>query len=773
MKQFRIAATWAVAVLLVSTVPAWAQSAPPTCGEYAGVVCDGWFTDDAGVVSAEEERNLEGQIGELVAEFGNQVAFVIVQDTPPGTSPAQFAVEIGNAWGVGTAGADDGIVLLVSLDDRRTELADGGGISLPGDEITSAGNSFFADGEFGLGAAVIVERLRTALTDLDSPDSDGSDNGVVAPPVVVDPPSDDGSSLWPGFAPTAVGLTLFGGVLAAGGVAVYRDRRRRREREREKRAERIDAALALLEATGQELPRPRDYSLSLEGAPPAATTADSLEALDQLAGGTAPSQPLVHALAHVDLVQLFDLDRLLAESEVPLELRASTERPLLEQAVQDSATAALEVPYEHTDAFEVALAEVHRIVETLRPHRVAAARRRVAQEIATRATSTEAGYALVTDRGERFHRAGPALDPAATVADSVEEMESAYATAVAKSETMTTLYERLPSSSARPAVAAALADVTDDPDTAYAEYERVRTELERLGDALESDGLVLPAIAALLLLNHDEANVAEFVDAYDANRNRGFRPQEAVEYALAGLKDRREVDFVRREAERLSLPISITAALLRRRDDGPEVFEELMAALVDEDITGDTRRTIAGILAISLEPTQAMRRWLEARRALAALGLVGAYADVAAAFGASDPRGPRAFALAYAAQRQALARSGISDADRFAPELAHAGTSGQKDSWTGEPIPGRLGSFDPFTLLFYHWVITRGHSGSFGWEPVYRDTTWSGNRGSWWGGGGGFGSSGGSSWGGSSWGGGGFGGFGGGGGFSAGGGSGW
>ena len=121
----------------------------------------------------------------------------------------------------------------------------------------------------------------------------------------------------------------------------------------------------------------------------------------------------------------------------------------------------------------------------------------------------------------------------------------------------------------------------------------------------------------------------------------------------------------------------------------------------DAGVKGDTRRTIAAVLAISLEPAQAVRRWTEAREALAALGLIGAYADVAAAFGASDPRGPRTFALAYAAQRQALSRSTIDDADRFAPELAHDGTGRQKDSWSGEPIPRGLAQFDPYTLLFY------------------------------------------------------------------------
>ena len=62
-------------------------------------------------------------------------------------------------------------------------------------------------------------------------------------------------------------------------------------------------------------------------------------------------------------------------------------------------------------------------------------------------------------------------------------------------------------------------------------------------------------------------------------------------------------------------------ALLRRRDDGPEVYGRLVEELAGHEVSGETRRTVAGILAISLEPAQALRRWLEARRALEDVGL--------------------------------------------------------------------------------------------------------------------------------------------------------
>jgi hypothetical protein len=364
------------------------------------------------------------------------------------------------------------------------------------------------------------------------------------------------------------------------------------------------------------------------------------------------------------------------------------------------------------------------------------------------------------------------------------EMEAARTVATEKTDRLEILYGRLPSSTARPAVAAALADLEDDLDHAVERFEKVRAALEVQGEVLTRDGLDVSAIAALLLMNGDEDHVKAFLRTYRSRRTGGAQPSEAVEYALAGLRDPAEIRRIREAAGRLGLPVSITAALLRRRDDGPEVYREILQELSDRGIKGETRRTIAGVLAMSLEPSRAVARWAEALTALEALGLDGSYAQVAAAFGASDTRGPRAFALAYAAQREALAVSKIEDADRFAPELAHEGTSRQTDSWTGAPIPKDPGSFDPFTLFFYHWVITRGSAGSMGWEPIHNDRSWSGDRSSWWGGfggGGGFGTrtstSGGSSWGSSGrtsfggFGGGGFGGGGGGGGSS--GGSGW
>ena len=628
-------------------------------------------------------------------------------------------------------------MILVSLAERRTEIVTGGGLSLSGlDAVSAAGNSFFGAEDFDSGIIAIIGSLDQVLTDPAPP----------TPPATTSrPSSDDGSQF---------GRAIFVAILIGGGTMMIRDRvSKGRNRTRRKRREQIDEALARLEPAGQDLIPFGDYRAA---APQAGldgiTTTDGMEVLRRVGEDESGADPqLLEALWSARAIEVIDREKLLGANQEPLELRASGERRMLEDAVQVAARAAEGVPLKDGATFGVSLAELRRLVTALTPHRIAAARRRMAEAMADSLSTTAVGAARLTDLGERLLRAAAAFDGAAPLASSIAEMDAAYAIASDKTERLERLYARLPAGTARPAVAAALADIDNDVDSAVAQYEKLRLYLDDHGDALEGDGLEIPAIAALLLMNSDEDNADRFLSTYQRLRRTGSEPAEAVEYALAGLRDPDEITRVRTEARRLTLPISITTALLRRRDDGIAVYEQLLAELAGRGVKSQTRRTIAGILAVSLEPALAVGRWAEAREALADLGLDGAYADIAAAFGASDRRGPRQFALAYAAQCQALARSAIDDADLFAPELAHEGTSGRTDSWSGRPIPRGYGSFDPFTFFYYHWVITRGSSGSYGWEPVHRDPSWGGDRGSWWGGGGGFGGSG-SSWGGSSWG---------------------
>ena len=101
-----------------------------------------------------------------MARYGNQIAMVVVTDSG-GVPPSQFAAEIGNAWGVGTE-ANDGIVVLVDLDQRFTAVSPGSGVAdLPDpDAIAGAGNSFFASEDFEGGMLAIAGSLEQALAEL-------------------------------------------------------------------------------------------------------------------------------------------------------------------------------------------------------------------------------------------------------------------------------------------------------------------------------------------------------------------------------------------------------------------------------------------------------------------------------------------------------------------------------------------------------------------------------------------------------------------------------
>ena len=109
----------ALFAVAASALPATAQRAPVDCGEYQGVVCQGFFTDEVGVV--DDPQRIEDAISRIVFHYGNPIAVVVAQDSR-GQDPADFASGLANAWGVGDPVEENGILVLVSLDERRTEV---------------------------------------------------------------------------------------------------------------------------------------------------------------------------------------------------------------------------------------------------------------------------------------------------------------------------------------------------------------------------------------------------------------------------------------------------------------------------------------------------------------------------------------------------------------------------------------------------------------------------------------------------------------------------
>ncbi|GBE23883.1 hypothetical protein BMS3Bbin02_00148 [bacterium BMS3Bbin02] len=754
----RTVASLFVIAFLAAPVAAQAQTQAVNCGTYRNVTCAGPFTDQAGFVDNDERATIA--IESLIADSGNEIAVVIVDDVSP-ESTKEFANNLAETWGVGSSDRNDGIVIVVAIAQRETWVTTGDGVSINETAVSDASVSFFRNGDFDGGVLAMLSALRDEL----GVSSAGTAEPQFEPTPDTGPAGLPRSVLW-----TAVGLaSALVGVGTASAISTGRKQRRR------VRKNQINTDLRTLEVTGAELPQLATYRIPAPPDAPTISTGTALDTLYALSGGyVASDERVLHALWNTDLIEVVDTDRLLMDTAIPLELAASGERAILEDSLNTQLAELADAYQDSNDAWNVRRDSLLRLIASLRPHRVAAARKLFAENTVASTVETPVGQVLLVKAGRRFLESGPVLMTDDELTTSLDEVESAYTVASAKARAVRELRDTLDDSPARPGVAAALADIGAPIAQAQERFLRVRSDLGKRGKRLENDNLDLDAIAALLIMNNDERSIDDFTSTYGTLRDSGHDAPTSVEMALAGLRTPKEVERVRAQAAKLGIPISIAAALLRRKEEGIRAYKGILDRVLTTDIPSERATTIAGILAISLEPAVAVDNWHAARTALGELGLAGSYADVAAAFGASDPRGPRAFALAYVAQRRALIDEGVEDADRFAPELAHAGTSGQRDSWTGQPIPRSLGNFDPFTLFYYHWIVTKGRRGSYGWEPIYADTSWADTpSGGWtgWSGGGGFWSSGGG--GGSSWGGGSFGGFGGGGGFSGGGGSGW
>ena len=109
-----------VIVLLAASHPnaAWSFDVP----EFTPNV-----TDRAGVLSASEISDLNGTIARLRSESQIYAAVLIVHSTNPETIE-QAAVQTFDGWRLGEKGNDNGLLLLVAIDDRRVRIEVGYGL---------------------------------------------------------------------------------------------------------------------------------------------------------------------------------------------------------------------------------------------------------------------------------------------------------------------------------------------------------------------------------------------------------------------------------------------------------------------------------------------------------------------------------------------------------------------------------------------------------------------------------------------------------------------
>jgi uncharacterized protein len=87
----------------------------------------GPVTDQAGVLSSTARGEIEREVRALKEEKGSEVAVLIVPSTKP-EEIEQFSIRVVESWKLGRKDIDDGVLLLVAVQDRRVRIEVGRGL---------------------------------------------------------------------------------------------------------------------------------------------------------------------------------------------------------------------------------------------------------------------------------------------------------------------------------------------------------------------------------------------------------------------------------------------------------------------------------------------------------------------------------------------------------------------------------------------------------------------------------------------------------------------
>lgn len=101
--------------------------APALAADWKALKPQGYVSDFAHVVDPQSKEALENYATAVKQATGAELAFVTVQSVE-GEPIEDVANDLFRAWGVGRKGEDDGALLLLAVNDRKSRLEVGGGL---------------------------------------------------------------------------------------------------------------------------------------------------------------------------------------------------------------------------------------------------------------------------------------------------------------------------------------------------------------------------------------------------------------------------------------------------------------------------------------------------------------------------------------------------------------------------------------------------------------------------------------------------------------------
>ena len=197
---------------------------------------DAWLTDQAGVLSAEESRRISAMAESMYQDMGVDVVLVTVPQVDGGT-PKELATALFNAWRPGDPQANNGLLILFSLGDRRLEMETGYGLEslLPDGWMGTMQQQYmvpaFKEGKYGEGLVRGIQHVDARLRLNPEAARLGAPAPVYdpSPPAADDPYATQASDYNPWLDSELMPIYggAGGGLLLIGGATLYIRRRRR------------------------------------------------------------------------------------------------------------------------------------------------------------------------------------------------------------------------------------------------------------------------------------------------------------------------------------------------------------------------------------------------------------------------------------------------------------------------------------------------------------------------------------------------------------------
>src|SRR5882762_1528996 len=99
----------------------------PASGEVAVPPLRAHVTDLTGTLSAPQIQDLESRLGAFERGKGSQIAVLMLPSTQPETIE-EYSIRVADAWKIGRARVDDGVILIVAKNDRKLRVEVGRGL---------------------------------------------------------------------------------------------------------------------------------------------------------------------------------------------------------------------------------------------------------------------------------------------------------------------------------------------------------------------------------------------------------------------------------------------------------------------------------------------------------------------------------------------------------------------------------------------------------------------------------------------------------------------